>query len=118
MTMFIAYISLTVLLSFALVFSGRSMLVKEPDITETLTRLGVPHSWFPILAILKIAGALGLLAGIAYRPLGIAAGVGLVLFFVGAVVSHLRVNDVKGTPVPTVLVLASMTPVVLGLATL
>jgi hypothetical protein len=30
-------------------------------------------------------------------PLGVAAGIGLVLYFVGAVVSHLRVSDFKGT---------------------
>jgi len=29
--------------------------------------------------------------------IGIAAGIGLVLYFVGAIVSHLRVGDVKGT---------------------
>lgn len=37
------------------------------------------------------AGAAGLLVGLlGVRPLGIAAAVGLVLFFVGAVAAHLR----------------------------
>ena len=32
-----------------------------------------------------------------WRPkLGVAAGIGLVLYFVGAIVSHLRVGDFKG----------------------
>ncbi|MEU1254104.1 DoxX family protein [Streptomyces chartreusis] len=53
-----------------------------------------------------------------YRPLGIAAAIGVVLFFIGAVISHLRVRDVKAVPVPFVLVLASAAPLVLGLATL
>ncbi|WP_406255225.1 DoxX family protein [Streptomyces chartreusis] len=56
--------------------------------------------------------------GIFYRPLGIAAAIGVVLFFIGAVISHLRVRDVKAVPVPFVLVLASAAPLVLGLATL
>ncbi|WP_432073711.1 DoxX family protein [Streptomyces wuyuanensis] len=116
--MFIAYVVLAVLVSFLLVFSGRSMLVKDKDIVETLTRLGVPSSWYTMLALLKFAGAAGLLIGIFYRPLGIAAAIGVVLFFVGAVISHLRVKDVKGVPVPFVLVLVSAAPLVLGLATL
>ncbi|MFI6008652.1 DoxX family protein [Streptomyces sp. NPDC051243] len=116
--MFIAYVVLAVLVSVLLVFSGRSMLVKDKDIVETLTRLGVPNSWYTMLALLKFAGALGLLIGIFYRPLGIAAAVGVVLFFIGAVISHLRVKDVKGVPVPFVLVLVSAAPLVLGLATL
>ncbi|MGW1356469.1 DoxX family protein [Streptomyces chartreusis] len=70
------------------------------------------------LALLKFAGAAGLLIGIFYRPLGIAAAIGVVLFFIGAVISHLRVRDVKAVPVPFVLVLASAAPLVLGLATL
>lgn len=115
--MFIAYVVVAVLLSFVLVFSGRSKLIKEADVTATLTRLGVPLSWFTPLALLEFAGALGLLLGIAYRPVGIAAAIGVVLYFVGAVVAHLRAKDAKGTPVPGVLLLFSAAPLVLGLAT-
>jgi hypothetical protein len=43
----------------------------------------------------EFAGALGLVLGIWRPPLGVAAGIGLVLYFVGAVVSHLRVSDSK-----------------------
>ena len=37
-----------------------------------------------------------LVIGIRWPPIGIAAGIGLVLYFVGAIVSHLRVGDIKG----------------------
>jgi len=58
--------------------------------------LGVPLKHFPLLASCEYAGAIGLLAGI-WRPwLGIAAGIGLVIYFVGATVGHLRVGDAKG----------------------
>jgi hypothetical protein len=115
--MFIAYIVLAILLSFVLVVSGRAKLVKDEEVTQTMTRLGVPLSWFPVLALLEFAGALGLMAGILYRPLGIAAGIGVVLYFVGAVISHLRAKDVKGMPVPVVLTLLSAAPLLLGFAT-
>jgi hypothetical protein len=52
-----------------------------------MARAGVPESWltFPI-GTLKIAGALGLLVGLlGMAPLGVAAAIGLVLFFVCAV---------------------------------
>ncbi|WP_438489760.1 DoxX family protein [Streptomyces sp. S186] len=55
--------------------------------------VGVPRSWLPWLGGLKGAGAAGLLAGIlGAHVLGVAAAVGLVLFFVGAVVAHVRVR--------------------------
>lgn len=56
-------------------------------------RLGIPVSWLPMLGTAKLAGALGLVAGLlGLRYLGIAAAAGLTLFFVGAVVAHLRVR--------------------------
>ncbi|MEW2521552.1 DoxX family protein [Actinacidiphila alni] len=53
--------------------------------------VGVPPAWLPRLAALKIAGAAGLLLGLAgVRPLALAAATGLVLFFVAAVAAHVR----------------------------
>lgn len=53
--------------------------------------VGVPRSWLAPLAAAKLAGAAGLVVGLLVLPaLGIAAAVGLVLFFVGAVITHLR----------------------------
>ncbi len=57
--------------------------------------VGVPRSWLPALGAAKLAGALGLVAGLLApprfgAPLGLAAAAGLVLFFVGALVTHLR----------------------------
>jgi hypothetical protein len=53
--------------------------------------VGVPRSWVPALAALKAAGAAGLLLGLLGVPvIGLAAAVGLIGFFVGAVVTHVR----------------------------
>ncbi len=55
--------------------------------------VGVPRSWLPALGAVKLAGAVGLVVGLLGLPaLGIAAAGGLVLFFVGAVVTHLRAH--------------------------
>jgi hypothetical protein len=52
--------------------------------------------YFPLLALCEFAAALGLVAGIWWPALGIAAAAGLIVYFVGAVVSHARVGDSKG----------------------
>ncbi|WP_327147832.1 DoxX family protein [Nocardia sp. NBC_01329] len=53
--------------------------------------VGVPRSWLPWLAVLKLAGAVGVLLGIlGMKGLGFAAAVGLVLFFIGALIAHVR----------------------------
>jgi hypothetical protein len=58
-----------------------------------MAKVGVPESWITILGILTAAGALGLLVGIFSPVIGIAAAIGLVLFFVAAIVTHLRSRD-------------------------
>lgn len=53
----------------------------------------VPRSWVPQLGTLLAMGSLGLLAGFAVPLLGTLAAVGLVLYFTGALVAHLRVGS-------------------------
>ncbi|MFF3860025.1 DoxX family protein [Streptomyces sp. NPDC002209] len=115
-SMFIGYAVAVVLFAALLVFSGRGVLVKDETVVASLTTVGVPPSWFVPLAAVKFAGALGLLAGLVYRPLGIAAAAGVLLFFAGAVVSHLRVRDMKGAPAPAALMVLAVAPLTLGIA--
>lgn len=61
---------------------------------------GVPLSWFPYLAACELAGALGLLVGIAWAPIGIAAAIGVILSMLGAIVAHLRAGDRQGIASP------------------
>ncbi|MQM25835.1 DoxX family protein [Glycomyces albidus] len=52
--------------------------------------VGVPDSWLPFLGFVKGAAAVGLAVGLFWRPLGIAAAAGLVVFFVIATVLHVQ----------------------------
>jgi hypothetical protein len=85
-----AYVAITVLAAFAFVVAAGFDFVRAEMVTRTMARTGVPESWLTPLGILKAMGALGLLVGFVAPPVGIAAAVGLILFFVGAIVVHLR----------------------------
>jgi hypothetical protein len=114
--MFIAYTVVAVVLALVLAMSARGKLVRDERIVTTLTGVGVPLGWFWWLASCEIAGAVGLLVGIFFAPLGIAAAIGLILYFVGAVGTHLRARDVKGVTTPAVLLIAAIAALVLRLA--
>lgn len=93
----IAYLVIAILLAAILVFSGLGKLRRDPRIVLVIHELvGVPMKYFPLLAACEFAGAMGLVLGIWWPLLGVAAGIGVVLYFVGAIVSHLRVGDVRG----------------------
>ena len=92
--MFTAYVVVTLLAIAANTFSGVAALVHWKRILPGMARAGVPESWLTMLGALKTAGALGLLLGLIGVPLiGTAAAIGLVLFFVGAIITHLRAHD-------------------------
>lgn len=64
---------------------------KAGFVLKNSAEVHVPASALPYLATLKLAGAVGLVVGMTVVPwLGVAAGVGLVLFFIGAVAAHVR----------------------------
>jgi len=92
-----AYLSITILLAAMVAFSAVAKVRRDPKVVHAIQEVvGVPLDYFPLLAACEFAGALGLLLGIWLPWAGLAAGSGLVIYFVGAVVSHLRVGDFKG----------------------
>ncbi|MGA8100657.1 MAG: DoxX family protein [Candidatus Acidiferrales bacterium] len=92
-----AYMAITVVLALLVAFSGLAKIARKADVVKTIHEvIGVPMKYFLLLAVCEFAGAIGLVVGIWLPGLGVAAGIGLILYFVGAVASHLRVGDVKG----------------------
>jgi len=91
--MFTAYLVVTILAAAANIFSAMCDFVRYEKVSVAMAKAGVPESWMTTLGVLKAAGALGLLVGIGVPVIGIAAAVGLILFFVGAIITHLRGRD-------------------------
>jgi len=91
------YLVTTALVALMVAYSGLGKVRRDPRMVKVIHEtVGVPLKYLPLLAICEFAGALGLVAGIWWAALGVAGGIGLVLYFVGAIVSHLRVGDIKG----------------------
>lgn len=110
--MFIALAMVTVLLALILASSASMKLRKAEQAVAVIGgTVGVPVTAFPVLAALELAGAAGSLLGLWVEPLGVAAATGLVLYFLGAVIGHLRVRDTKNLAMP-------LPPLVLSLAVL
>lgn len=86
-----AYVIITAVTIAANAYATAADVTHAGFILATMTEVRVPRSWLPPLAALKAAGAAGLLIGLlGVRPLGVAAAIGLVLFFVGALAAHIR----------------------------
>lgn len=80
---------------------GLADLVQAPFVLATSSAVDVPPSWLPVLGSLKLAGAAGLLLGLlGVEPLGVAAAIGLVLFYVGAIVAHVKARKFATAAAP------------------
>nr|WSZ19438.1 DoxX family protein [Streptomyces canus] len=88
------------MLSLLLVFSAVPDITRDPKITDGLKALGVPDNWFLPLGLVKIGAATG-----------------VVLYFLGAVMTHVRGGDKKGSATPAAIMLLAVAPLVLGVAT-
>jgi uncharacterized membrane protein YphA (DoxX/SURF4 family) len=114
----IAYLVITIVLAAIALFSGIGKLRHDPKIVKVIHEIvGIPMNYFPLLAACEIAGAVGLVLGIWWPPLGVLAAIGLLIYFLGAVVSHLRIGDVKGIGPATFLLTMSAAALALRILT-
>jgi hypothetical protein len=92
---FATYVTVTIIASVLTGIAAVTYLIGHdyPKAQADMKRL--PRSWVPVLGVLLAAGSLGLLAGFAVPLLGTLAAGGLVLYFLGALVAHLRVGSRK-----------------------
>ena len=91
--MFVAYIIITIIAAAANIFSATLDFIRFKQILVNMAKIGVPESWITMLGTLKVAGAVGLLVGIGVPSIGVAAAIGLILFFIAAITTHLRARD-------------------------
>jgi uncharacterized membrane protein YphA (DoxX/SURF4 family) len=77
-------------LSFAAIGSAISKLIKVPDVMTAMDSVGVKPNQVTILALLEIAGGLGVILGIWAPALGKVSSACLIGYFAGALVAHMK----------------------------
>ena len=90
--------------------------VRAEFVVANSAAVRVPPSWLPLLGALKAAGAAGLLLGLLGVPvLGVAAAAGLVVFFMGAVLAHVRARVFSSIAVPATFLALALASLALAL---
>lgn len=90
----------TVLLAALVTVAAVRKLSHTRRVVESYRRAGVPEDKLNLLAAILLAGAAGLVTGLAWAPAGIAAAIGLIGYFGAAVASHVRAGDAGRLPTP------------------
>ncbi|MBV9544009.1 MAG: DoxX family protein [Chloroflexi bacterium] len=99
-----AYLTLSIVLIGYLSFSAVADFIGHKQVLLNMARVGVPESWLYPLGALKSAAVVGILVGVAVplfettapalvlsaKLIGTSAVAGVILFFIGAIVTHVR----------------------------
>ncbi len=99
----VAKIIVTALLAAMFAFAG---LIKVIGVRQSLAirdHLGVDPTRWRLIGLLELAGVAGVLAGLKWAPIGIAAAIGLTLLILGAIVFHVRASDSVADTAPAVI---------------
>ncbi|MEU6562232.1 DoxX family protein [Nocardia nova] len=95
-----AYVTVTVIAAVAAGAAALVDFVAADWVRGNMRNYGVPDWALIPLGVIKFAGAIGLLAGLVFPPIGVAAAIGLVVYFIGAVTTVLRARYYTDLPYP------------------
>jgi DoxX-like family len=105
---FVATVAVSALLALLMSYAAVRKLSHRPEVVATYARVGVPEERLDLLAATLLAGAAGLLVGLAWAPLGVAAGAAVVAYFLVAIGAHIRSRDLENLPTPVVMELLAV----------
>lgn len=114
--MHIAAVALSLLLAVAMLGSGVMKLLGTAQMTENMRVVNVSVPRMRVLGVLELLATVGLVVGLWVPAIGIAAAIGAVVYFAGAVVAHVRAHEKNVQPAAVLFVFAVATLVVLLLA--
>lgn len=115
--MSVATAGVSVLLAALLTWSAIRKLSHREDVVRSYVRVGVAEDKLNALAIILLAGAVGLVLGLAWAPIGIAAAAAVVCYFLIAIAFHIRAHDVGNLPMPLTFAVMAAIALALRLAT-
>ena len=98
-----AEVIVTALLAALFGFAG---LIKVVGLRQSLAirdHLGVKPGQWRLVGLLELAGVAGVLVGLVWPPIGVAAAIGLALLVLGAIVFHVRASDSVADTAPAVI---------------
>jgi uncharacterized membrane protein YphA (DoxX/SURF4 family) len=88
---------LSIALALLFLLTGAGKVLGLAFANQNRDRLGVHPTFWRVTGLLEWAGAVGLVGGIWWWPLGFAAACGLAVLMLGAIVSRVRAHRVKPT---------------------
>jgi hypothetical protein len=79
---------------------GVAKVAKTPFMSTRASHVGLSPEAYQLIGLAEVAGALGVLGGLGFTPLGYISGSCILLLLAGAHIAHIRSGDKPGALVP------------------
>jgi uncharacterized membrane protein YphA (DoxX/SURF4 family) len=104
------FVTISLLLAVACLLPAAGKLTGQPRMRKSAAHFGIPWSRYRLIGVAELAAAAGILIGLWWHPLGVAAAAGMAVLLVGAIITHRKaadsVKDIAPAVVGLVLTLA------------
>ena len=112
------FITISLLLAAACLLPAAGKLTGQPKMRKSAAHFGIPFPRYRLIGVAELAAAAGILIGLWWHPLGVAAAAGMAMLLIGAVIAHRKaadnVNEMAPASLALLLTLAYLTIALMG----
>jgi uncharacterized membrane protein YphA (DoxX/SURF4 family) len=92
------FVTISLLLAVACLLPAAAKLAGQPRMRKSAAHFGIPWPRYRLIGAAELAAAAGIVTGLWWHPLGVAAAAGMAVLLVGAIITHRKAADsVKDT---------------------
>jgi uncharacterized membrane protein YphA (DoxX/SURF4 family) len=100
------FVTVSLLLAAACLLPAAGKLFGHPRMRQSAEHFGILWPRYRLIGVAELAAAAGILAGLRWHPLGVAAAAGMTLLLIGALITHRRAGDSGKEMAPALIDLA------------
>src|SRR5438034_7725786 len=87
------FVTISLLLTAACLLPAVGKLTGQPKMRKSAAHFGIPWPRYRLIGVAELAAAAGILIGLWWHPLGVAAAAGMALLLLGAIIAHRKAAD-------------------------
>ncbi len=97
--------TMSILLAALCLLPSAAKLSGQPAMQASAVHFGIEWPRYRLIGAAELAAAVGILAGLAWPPIGVAAAAGMAVLLAGALVMHARAGDGGKEMAPALIIL-------------
>jgi uncharacterized membrane protein YphA (DoxX/SURF4 family) len=100
------FVTVSLLLAAVCLLPAAGKILGHPKMRQSAAHFGISWPRYQLIGVAELATTAGVLIGLWWHPLGLAAAAGMALLLLGAVITHRRAADSGKEMAPALLALA------------